>query len=673
MMSPTYWNLPKPGLIISVTGSAEEFEEDVELSAHDQPYVLFKVRLPNAGSHVFVPVGRPTETLKCISLSDVLYRIADYVSQSPKDFSDWGVDLVASAKEALDLKEGCSLKSVKLVMVRQVVDPQNSKKEKSERSEESIPVNSQESLISVFEALTNDSHVEFFWECPSKGGSMNAKKHMTFEFCKLLEDKEVFGESVNSHIELEFCNRVEEFLSKQKNPQKMKDLEESVPNPFDPKWKLKNDARTTKDILKQDASNRFEFQGDDTIKLSQKAKENYSRAGKAVFMAVHVFENEEIADLQRRIENLSLGLFPSPLTKDGKTAEDISKRFLTLPQPIWKSSTLILRHSAVDDQSRQLHLFSKDEFKEFMNFGKSDGKGAQDPGYFFLLRTQGTGCNQTKDVIQRILHQVAFLLPLQFGSVWMITGGTNKGIMQVDCVRLTPSICHLTFCTQYCGNVLASLSGKGQHHVPMSQMVLIGIAATGPIVKVDENSKDLDSIRKRMELLQENYKISKDVQQSQPATPNSNKSWSLKNTLTKTNKTFVDTNHSHLCLVGDESSEFGSEIPFRSEIERYVSEKFGIPMLQFVFGGGVNTVATTLGFQGAPNAFSCIVKGSGRFCYAIERCLELKSKLEKNTKNREYVGWLLQTAKFKPDSNRDKSISNHDFGQIESIISNEAK
>jgi hypothetical protein len=176
-----------------------------------------------------------------------------------------------------------------------------------------------------------------------------------------------------------------------------------------------------------------------------------------------------------------------------------------------------------------------------------------------------------------------------------------------------------------------------------------------------------------MELLQENYRISKDGQQPQPPTPNSNKSWSLKNTLTAWTKTFVDVNHSHLCLVGDEDSDFGSEVPFRSEVERYVAEKFGIPMLQFVFGGGQNTVATTLGFQGAPNAFSCIVKGSGRFCHAIEQCLELKSKLDKNTENREYVGWLLQTARLKPDSNPDKSISNHDFGQIESIISNQAK
>jgi hypothetical protein len=206
-------------------------------------------------------------------------------------------------------------------------------------------------------------------------------------------------------------------------------------------------------------------------------------------------------------------------------------------------------------------------------------------------------------------------------------------------------------------------------------MVLIGIAATGPIVKIDQtNGEDSGLIRKRMELLRENYKISKDGQQSQPSTPNSNKSWSLKNTFTKTltksNKVFVDTNHSHLCLVGDEYSDFGSEVPFRSEIERYVSEKFGIPMLQFVFGGGQNTVATTLGFQGAPNAFSCIVKGSGRFCHAIEQCLELKSKDSKLDDKKEYLGWLLQTARFKPGNN---PISNHDFGQIESIISNQSK
>jgi len=184
----------------------------------------------------------------------------------------------------------------------------------------------------------------------------------------------------------------------------------------------------------------------------------------------------------------------------------------------------------------------------------------------------------------------------------------------------------------------------------MSQIALIGIAATGPIIGEPKQSG------LSLHDFQENYSVSK----------NNAEKWSLKKTLQTTGKTFADINHSHLCVVGDETSAFGSEIQFRSEIERYAAEKFGIPMLQFVFGGGPNTVATTLGFQSAPSAFSCIVKGSGRFCHAIERCLEFESKLD-NQLDKARVGWLLQTSMAKPD------LSNHEFSQIKSIIDNKAK
>lgn len=221
--------------------------------------------------------------------------------------------------------------------------------------------------------------------------------------------------------------------------------------------------------------------------------------------------------------------------------------------------------------------------------------------------------------------------------------------------------------------MLASLSGHGEPNVSKpSQMVLIGIAATGPFVGIGKGSESPESAQKHMELLRENYSISKN-----------DKTWSLHKTFEKhdKNKAFADINHSHLCLIGDETSGFGSEVPFRSEVERYAAEKFGVPMLQFVFGGGPNTVATTLGFQIAPSALSCIVKGSGRFCHAIERYNELEAKMDDGDENdkdcvdrrensKKKVGWLLQTSM---SNNKDKQISNHEFSQIKSITDNKDK
>ena len=201
-------------------------------------------------------------------------------------------------------------------------------------------------------------------------------------------------------------------------------------------------------------------------------------------------------------------------------------------------------------------------------------------------------------------------------------------------------------------------------------MVLIGFATTGPVVEATDDKL----VEQRMHLLRENYDIKHHEQpDSSPSSPASNPNalWSLKKTFAKDAKTskmkvFADVNHSHLCLVGDETSPFGTEVQLRNEVERYASEKFGIPALQFVFGGGPQTVQTTLGFQNAPNAFSCIVKGSGRFCHAIERCLELEAELDQKI-NKERVGWLLQASMSKPN------LSNHEFSQIKSITDNKEK
>jgi hypothetical protein len=183
----------------------------------------------------------------------------------------------------------------------------------------------------------------------------------------------------------------------------------------------------------------------------------------------------------------------------------------------------------------------------------------------------------------------------------------------------------------------------------MSQISLIGFATGKSINKVAKSGGN-------MAKFQENYKVSKD----------SKDSWCLKNTVESSG---YDIHHSHLAIVGDENSDFGGEIPFRNEVEQYASEKFGIPMLQFVFGGGQNTVSTVLGFLTSPKAFSCIVKGSGRFCNAIEQCTGRDWELQESFKDR--TGWLLHTSQYKDDNTI--LPSNHDFGQIQTILRNQQK
>jgi hypothetical protein len=94
-------------------------------------------------------------------------------------------------------------------------------------------------------------------------------------------------------------------------------------------------------------------------------------------------------------------------------------------------------------------------------------------------------------------------------------------------------------------------------------------------------------------------------------------------------------------------------------------------MLQFVFSGGPNTIATTLGFQSAPNAFCCAIKHSGRFCHAVEQCLNLQAKLDIKS-DREKIGWLLQPSMTRQGKAM-SGLSNHEFHQIRSLMNNKQK
>lgn len=174
--------------------------------------------------------------------------------------------------------------------------------------------------------------------------------------------------------------------------------------------------------------------------------------------SVNVFPGDDWVAFQRRIENFSmmffngcpfkdrkLGFIPGIPTDDKNIEKDILK-FLTLPQPIWSDSTLLLHQESDPERGPELshdsklQLFSKKDFEKFQNSGDSQ-ESTKQTKHCVLLRTQGDGCNLTGDVIKRILHHVAFLLPQQFGSLWIITGGTNKGIMKVHFSSSDAALC----------------------------------------------------------------------------------------------------------------------------------------------------------------------------------------------------------------------------------------
>ncbi len=385
MMSPSFWNLPRPGLIISVTGGADEFVEENELIAHDQPYVLFQVPLQHLAPKMFVYVPVRKAGCKCDStrkedsLSDVLHRIADYMSHSPEDFRESGQFIAELARFEGFRESGqfvaelanCPQKPHKLNVTFEVVC--NCERSSPDKKLSFSSISSQEGFKKFMQELNDFRFVLYV--------------KVGFESTAISEES-LAGVSAD---ELFFETRTLKIHSLIEDDDIFEDTKKNT------------DKEQDKDVKNFLEVNFFHF-GTTRDK----------------------FYKDEYEDLQRRIENLSLGQFPSisDHVKPGLTdLELMQKRTLTLPQPIWRKSTVILYH---DNQAEVKKLFSIPDFQKFQK-----DENFQRDKTFFLLRTQGTGCNLTSAVIERILHQVVFLLPLQFGSVWIITGGSNKGIMKV--------------------------------------------------------------------------------------------------------------------------------------------------------------------------------------------------------------------------------------------------
>ena len=355
MMSPKYWNLPKPGLIISITGNAADFKRDEALSPVDVKYVMFSVHSKQQPANkVFVPVR------KSDCLSDVLFRLSDF----------------SACKGTLDpshLTTSRTLRNfVRFVSKPWERVPDSMKEEVQFKQEGKNPVTLDRNSLKTFVEKENPfveflNSLDFFSTVdvivvdPSVSDAKNHKFNL-FQVVKAVESADVFEDSV-----LESSNR-------------------------DPK----------------------------------------SQEGATLFK-LPVFEGDTFTDLRRRVENMSLKI---EIAKDGGNL-----KYPTLPRPFWQSSTLILyKETAVD--KKETKLLQESQFEELKTLSKEDFDNKKIE--FLLLRTQGSGCELDAAVIDRILHEVAFLLPLRFGSIWIIDGGSGKGIMKVTFVprwlRLCPNV-----------------------------------------------------------------------------------------------------------------------------------------------------------------------------------------------------------------------------------------
>ena len=630
MMSSKYWNLLPPSLIVSVTGNAAEFEVKGELNPCDQPYVLFNIY--EAALLVFphVPIriasDRDSASSKSDSLSDALFRMSDFLSKDDnlglESFRKWGHKLAHTARAVEHWKDEKNEKNVnrsKDVAIR-VSDNaatifQLEIFDSSARTLSDQDLNDFEKLGFIYLKLTFECQQEQTKEC--SGGSSNSVKDLLHSLTwRVSQDPEAMNQSFTDFLKrLHVFAVVKVIISYQ-------DI--TTPKSMCIKhFKIEHllDDNESVDIR---AKNLFE-----SFNFKETCVGNVNAFTDLSLLPTY---RDTFDDLKRRIENLSLDI-----SEKGQKVLDYKTRsvrnFQSLPRPLWKESTLILQKS----KDNSFLAFEADDFEQFLNDKRATTQ------HIRLVRTQGNGCRMTSETIERYLQQIAFLLPLQFGSIWIITGGTDAGIMKL------------------CGNVFSSFTGKGGDRIPLPQIALIGIAVAGPILK-QQGADNPDGLA--------SFGISsgKKSRHFCSILKDDGDLWTLRKKITRIKdkkQLFVNMDHTHMCLVGGINGVFGDEVAFRNELESYAAQKFNIPMVQFVFGGGPMTVNTVIGFLRSSRAFSCIVKGSGYFCYAIERFKELQDAIDKhNPKNPTRA--LLKGSMNARGKDSDR-VSNHQLFQLKTV------
>jgi len=169
-------------------------------------------------------------------------------------------------------------------------------------------------------------------------------------------------------------------------------------------------------------------------------------------------------------------------------------------------------------------------------------------------------------------------------QAWIIDGGLDAGVMQYV--------------------------GRAVKEVAISDVPCIGIASHKMVVL--------------HEMLTESYHSEKDraaeYVANQPNTPT---------------KCALNPNHTHFILVDSPVTNWGQEILFRSELEKYLRDKFDIPVVVIVVNGGPGTLETV--GEAARNNFAIVVvQGSGRACDAIA-ALVRRAKLNESRAEKDRV------------------------------------
>jgi hypothetical protein len=554
MMSPTYWNLPKPNLIISVTGSADDFKEDDELRAHDVPFSLFRICLESKElsedsedlkdlkmlkkskdsdliRNVVVPVRKFLEpnkskdqheddakksrrkdeyTSERDSLSDILYRISDNlayveINNTLSQFAEFLQKVVEKRAQELSwpklivtFKATAALQfSIKTSNLSSAPSLELRVNERETKIQNILPLPLEKLIVenvekkpgkrasksrclgdysfSVFEFRRASSDViefavDFLTEDKSRKVCVKpsdkvenlkaavATKMGVFSeqrlFIRIRSDGQSFAEDrpINfsgvSFTELEDGSTLEMVMASQSNPHVIEGIfvfvyEKNLFSQFIDKIHVYSEVTVefcnildlfSRPVAETAKSIHVLRLIEDSDFLKKSCSEQNAGATQNCFMdfRVPVLKiDEEISHIKRRIENLSLSpWFPKP-TKEGEQTfvteylqDKNGKCCYTLPRPIGRHSTLILHRPKGQVLSEEQVLLDED-FKVFQKDTEEMCKECT------LLRTQGTGCSMTEPIIQRILHQVSFLLPLSFGSIWIIHGGTNRGIMKV--------------------------------------------------------------------------------------------------------------------------------------------------------------------------------------------------------------------------------------------------
>ena len=216
---------------------------------------------------------------------------------------------------------------------------------------------------------------------------------------------------------------------------------------------------------------------------------------------------------------------------------------------------------------------------------------------FMLLSVTGSADGLRLEPWMRKRFQRALATAVECSDAWVITGGTDSGVMELV------------------GTALGSRSEYPTHSAERPHTI-IGVVPWKSLPQMHQT--ELQSQRRKAEMRGlYNTTVGGSASQDKLETVRLPR-------LDDRKAVQLEPNHTHFLLVdsGREGRTWGSEIALRSELERWCSLQHSVPLILIVLQGGEGTFQTAAAALGRSGCQAIFVRDSGGCAEIVSNCVE---------------------------------------------------